>query len=543
MTEQKDEKYKKLASDFAKLQGVVTELKDMLTEALSRGNNGEPTSQSKPVSQVNYEQRRKAQFDVSLDKLVDINLTQSSEINFGENTQSYLFRKQGHLSQDSFVPGFDPSQQSKDKSKKSQPRNQKAKDKNTAVENVSKEKGKISQQKNQKAKVKPKKAEHVITEKDTHEDTSKREGKAVKTEPNGSTKDPKAAEVDSDTEDVLKVLACLTRPIKRRPLYSDSDEDQDGEDREFHESQSKLMQDHPLSEDPDAFLWYISEERYEELHEWSQTFVDIKVGPMLLTWALSNRVVGPGGPEKWLKNEEIDGLLYVFRENTTLKRWDVDRVGFMNFNFACCIKAAYEQWKSVKKKFEVSEYLMAFGKGILPAHGRTDKVWGVDFDRIYTPVSVGGNHWIALCINFSERVIDVFDCNGLKRYREVDAFTHMVPRIMKEVQTGETKKNLSVAPYTARYVPMRDGMNETHSDCEVYTLKFIECHALGRDVSLLNDENMKYARYKIASDLLQAGRDEVLLERMSRHVTPEFAPTETIDIGFIFLLVFLLQFP
>ncbi|CAA7021521.1 unnamed protein product [Microthlaspi erraticum] len=127
MTEQKDEKYEKLASDFAKLQGVVTELKDMLTEALSRGNNGEPSSQSKPVSQVNYEQRRKAQFDVSLDKLVDINLTQSSEINFGENTQSYLFRKQGHLSQDSFVPGFDPSQQSKDKSKKSQPRNQKAK--------------------------------------------------------------------------------------------------------------------------------------------------------------------------------------------------------------------------------------------------------------------------------------------------------------------------------------------------------------------------------------------------------------------------------
>ncbi|CAA7024777.1 unnamed protein product [Microthlaspi erraticum] len=324
---------------------------------------------------------------------------------------------------------------------------------------------------------KNKKAASLIKEKDT-EDTSKREGKAVKTEANGSTKDPKAAEVDSDTEDVLKVLACLTRPIKRRPLYSDSDEDQDGEDREDPTGE-EMMQDHPLSEDPDAFLWYISEERYEELHQWSQTFGH-KGWSYLLTWVLSNRVVGPGGPEKWLKNEEIDGLLYVFRENTTLKRWDVDRVGFMNFNFACCIKAAYEQWKSVKKKFEVSEYLMAFGKG--------------------------GKHWIALCINFSERVIDVFDCNRLKRYREVDAFTHMVPRIMKEVQTGETKKNLSIA-----HIPP-------------------ECHLLGRDVSLLNDENMKYARYKIASDLLQAGRDEVLLERMSRHVTPEFAPTETIDL-------------
>ncbi|CAA7054964.1 unnamed protein product [Microthlaspi erraticum] len=216
-------------------------------------------------------------------------------------------------------------------------------------------------------------------------------------------------------------------------------------------------------------------------------------------------------------NKELDGILH-----------DI-LILSLAFEFFLFVFVPREENRQAD--WEVSEYLMAFGKGILPAHGNTNKVWGVDVDRIYTPVCVGGNHWISLCINFTDRSIDVFDSNGLKRYREVDAFANMVPRIFKEVQPAARKKLLSIAPYSTRYVPMRKGINKNHSECGVYAVKFIECHVLGLDMALLHDGNIKQARQKIACDLHDAAKDLVLLDRMTRYVRPEFAPTEVVDIS------------
>ncbi|KAG5397861.1 hypothetical protein IGI04_019675 [Brassica rapa subsp. trilocularis] len=72
-----------------------------------------------------------------------------------------------------------------------------------------------------------------------------------------------------------------------------------------------------------------------------------------------------------------------------------------------------------------------YGKGVLPPHGQTQEIWNVDVDRLYVPVHVSGNHWIALCISFVTRSIDVLDCSGRKRYKELDAFANLVPRIVK----------------------------------------------------------------------------------------------------------------
>ncbi|CAH2069836.1 unnamed protein product, partial [Thlaspi arvense] len=45
--------------------------------------------------------------------------------------------------------------------------------------------------------------------------------------------------------------------------------------------------------------------------------------PTIINKKLLDRVVQP---REWLGNEDIDGIMYIFRENTTLRRWKPARV-------------------------------------------------------------------------------------------------------------------------------------------------------------------------------------------------------------------------
>ncbi|KAF2578841.1 hypothetical protein F2Q68_00005747 [Brassica cretica] len=63
-------------------------------------------------------------------------------------------------------------------------------------------------------------------------------------------------------------------------------------------------------------------------------------------------------------------------------------------------------------------------------------------------------------------------------------------------------------------------LNKTSSDCGVYALKHIECHLLGMDLSLVNDDNIREARLKIAYDLWEAANDPVIISRMSQFIPP-----------------------
>ncbi|KAG2322958.1 hypothetical protein Bca4012_058411 [Brassica carinata] len=66
----------------------------------------------------------------------------------------------------------------------------------------------------------------------------------------------------------------------------------------------------------------------------------------------------------------------------------------------------------------------------------------------------------------------------------------MIPRIVKAVQPAKHQKNFLVAAYTVDYFSM-DSLNQSACDCGVYAVKFIECYALGLELSLVNDDNIK----------------------------------------------------
>ena len=74
------------------------------------------------------------------------------------------------------------------------------------------------------------------------------------------------------------------------------------------------------------------------------------------------------------------------------------------------------------------------------------------------------------------------------------------------------------------------GLNTSGNDCGAYSLKFIECHLLGLDFSLVNDESIKEARHKIAYDLWEEANDEVLQYQMSTFKPPKRAPVKPVDL-------------
>ncbi|KAF2605807.1 hypothetical protein F2Q68_00043152 [Brassica cretica] len=107
-------------------------------------------------------------------------------------------------------------------------------------------------------------------------------------------------------------------------------------------------------------------------------------------------------------------------------------------------------------------------------------MWDLDVNRMYVPLNVG-KHWISMCVNFVTRSIEVFDCEGLRHPGAVEPFAVLISRIVKAVQSF--KSHL--------------------------------------DFSLVNDNNIREARQKIAYDLWKAAIDPVLIERMAKFTPPK----------------------
>ncbi|XP_033140709.1 uncharacterized protein LOC117131875 [Brassica rapa] len=202
------------------------------------------------------------------------------------------------------------------------------------------------------------------------------------------------------------------------------------------------LSDSPLPEDasPQASLYYISEESWKGFTEWALKPIPLTIGPTCFNLSVATRVVSAG---KWLGNEEMDAVMFIWRVNTTLNRWAPRRVAFMSAMFCLQVDAAYKKFLPNKKAYQLPDFLLGYGRGELPSHGRTDLVWGVDVDRLYFPLFVNGNHWVGVCVNIIERKVEVFDCGRGKNRQYVEKFAAIIPRIVKSVAPQEDRSSYS----------------------------------------------------------------------------------------------------
>ncbi|KAG2271693.1 hypothetical protein Bca52824_066248 [Brassica carinata] len=84
----------------------------------------------------------------------------------------------------------------------------------------------------------------------------------------------------------------------------------------------------------------------------------LKIGSSMYTTELAERVMGPA---VWLQNQEIDAMLFLFRQRTSLRRWNPSKVAFMGCIFSNQMKNSYIEFKKDRKKFRIEGLLHQYG--------------------------------------------------------------------------------------------------------------------------------------------------------------------------------------
>uniref|UniRef100_A0A0D3BFQ8 Ubiquitin-like protease family profile domain-containing protein n=2 Tax=Brassica oleracea var. oleracea TaxID=109376 RepID=A0A0D3BFQ8_BRAOL len=292
-------------------------------------------------------------------------------------------------------------------------------------------------------------------------------------------------------------------------------------------SKKLQLSDSPMADDgsPQASLYYFTEESWDRFTKWSTNPTALRIGPSVFNLTFAQRIVCAG---KWLGNEEMDAMMYIWREKTSLRRWNIDRVAFMNAMFCLQIEKEYEKCKDDKRGYVVPDLLLAYGRGELRSHGRTNRVWGVDVDRLYFLLFVNGNHWVAVCVNMIEKKVEVYDCNRGRNRQYVEKFACMIPRIVKAVDPPKSK--LLLTSYSIVDMPMQTRLNKSCADCGAFALKHLECILLGLDLSLVEDGIMPGCRQKIAYDIWEAAHDPILIQLMAQHIPSDFESSTFYDL-------------
>ncbi|EOA14739.1 hypothetical protein CARUB_v10028032mg [Capsella rubella] len=123
----------------------------------------------------------------------------------------------------------------------------------------------------------------------------------------------------------------------------------------------------------DPLLTFVSDELWDAYEAWSfrcLRFEVLKLGPTSLNHKLFDRIIMNN---YWLQNDEIDAMMYIFREHTSLGRLPSSRVGFMNCMFSMLIKTEHAKYLKDRRSHKWSIDLLDYANGELPSHGKTRK--------------------------------------------------------------------------------------------------------------------------------------------------------------------------
>ncbi|CAN6921123.1 unnamed protein product, partial [Brassica oleracea] len=261
----------------------------------------------------------------------------------------------------------------------------------------------------------------------------------------------------------------------------------------------------------------IDKKKLKELADWLKTCphyrtaLDKKPRKRIIWWYQILRT-----SLEWLEDCHIDAWINVLR-----KRYDANPQHFRSERMCFLDHLFAHQWRFNFKDFKDSEPdqnglgrrlpggVWNYYAGTIPSFCQSNKVWGTDIDDIYAPVNFADTHWIAMWISIPKRHIVIFDsiCSSISP-EELDvvmeSFLYMVPYLLVEcASSDEQRAQYSLEPFT--YERPTNIPSARAGDCGVYTLKYIECHALRIEFSkkYFGKTNGKSMRDKMAVNIFQ----------------------------------------
>ncbi|CAN6919333.1 unnamed protein product, partial [Brassica oleracea] len=207
----------------------------------------------------------------------------------------------------------------------------------------------------------------------------------------------------------------------------------------------------------------------------------------------------------WLTNWHMWSAMHMFHKRSLCdpSPYHSQRIVFLD---QCVVIKLVSDFKEFNPKtWSATDIYKGIFNGTYPADRITNKKWLQDVDHLYACHFINGNHWVALDIDLGKETIHVYDSilsivEDNKEIRNVcRPFAKMIPTILNAMvpTTLRKKSDKQFAVRRLRTVPQ----NEKPGDCGVYTIKYIECLAIGCTFEGLSDKNILDIRKNLAAEI------------------------------------------
>ncbi|KAL0685137.1 hypothetical protein Bca4012_051985 [Brassica carinata] len=219
------------------------------------------------------------------------------------------------------------------------------------------------------------------------------------------------------------------------------------------------------------------------------------------------RNVWPTENYGWLCDSHLAAAMLMFhrRSMQSSSPYASRRIAFLDRWFVKSWVNDFE--KQDKNSIELSDMYSKAFNGEYPEQFVTGKKWFKDVDSLFLCHNINGNHWVALHIDLLKSTIYVYDCipDVVKAHKDLQEecrpFTKMIPLILNKM-LPPTKGKKSEQQFALRR-PKNVPRNDDPGDCGVYSLKYIECLAIGCTFHGLSDEIIPAQRMKLAAEIYE----------------------------------------
>ncbi|CAA7032673.1 unnamed protein product [Microthlaspi erraticum] len=214
---------------------------------------------------------------------------------------------------------------------------------------------------------------------------------------------------------------------------------------------------------------------------------------------------------------------------TPKQQWAVDEYGWLSDLHMVAGMNMFRQrvqnkYLGHEKTFEFSIGHENHYNGIAPDCAVTNKKWVKDVDTLYIAHNILNTHWVAVEVDLLikrvkvyDSIYSAFDVDVVKE--SVKPYMKLVPLLLRHVAPKEEKQQMGGIAYNF-YLVKGLPQNDQTGDCGVYTLKAIECLALGRTLTGIDDTNVGDIRIKYAAEMMA----EVDLSDFLLPIIPETSP-------------------
>lgn len=189
-----------------------------------------------------------------------------------------------------------------------------------------------------------------------------------------------------------------------------------------------------------------------------------------------------------------------------------ERIAFLDPHFTSLWCLQYvNDFVGHEKSFTFPNGFAKHYNGVAPDFAVTNKKWVEDVDTLYIAHNISDRHWVAVEVDLLTKRVKVYDSifsafPETEVKKSVRPYMKLIPLLLKHLAPKEQRKKMGECAYN--FYRMKQVPQNTQSgDCGVYTLKCIECLALGCSLFGINDTNVADIRLKYAAEIM----DEVPL--------------------------------